>query len=216
MIKAVLFDFDGTLIDTNELIYQSYNYAFKRVFGRPVKNEEFLRLYGRPLRKSLIEDYGDDGHRLIDEYNCFNEENHDLLVKSFDGTTEGLLLLKESGIKLGIVTSKRLRMVSKGLEFLKYTEMFDAVVTLDDTVRHKPYPDPVLKGCEMLGISPEYTVYVGDSVFDLMAGHAAGTKICAVEYSLTSKEELLKCAPEYFCETIFGFAKDVIRENLYE
>lgn len=214
MIKAVLFDFDGTLIDTNELIFQSYNYAFKRVYGRAVKNEEFIRLYGRPLRKSLIEDYGDDGYKLIDEYREFNEKNHDLLVKSFEGTTEGLVLLKENGIKLGVVTSKRLWMVLKGIDFLGYKDMFETLVTLDDTVKHKPEPDPVLKGCEMLNELPENTVYVGDSVFDLMSGKAAGTKTCAVKYSLTSEEELLKCNPDYFSATIFDFAKEIVRENI--
>lgn len=216
MIKAVLFDFDGTLIDTNELIYQSYNYAFQRVLDREIKKDEFIKLYGRPLRKSLIEDYGDVGYSLIDEYKAFNEENHDRLIRGFDNTTEGLILLKKSGVKLGIVTSKRLRMLLKGIDFLGYNDIFEVLVSVDDTTKHKPYPDPVLKGCEKLGINPSDTIYVGDSIFDLISGHKAGTKTCAVSYSLTAKEELLKQNPEYFCDSILDFAKEVIKENKYE
>jgi len=216
MIKAVLFDFDGTLIDTNELIYQSYDFAFKKVFKRNIKNEEFLKLYGRPLRKSLIEDYGEAGYELIDFYRSFNEENHDRLVRTFSKTTEGLFMLKENNIKLGVVTSKRLGMVMKGIDFLGYNDFFEALVTLDDTEKHKPLPDPVLKGCDILGVKPIDTVYVGDSVFDLVSGHAAGTKTCAVKYSLTSEKELLSYNPDYFCQSILEFSKIIVKENNHE
>ena len=216
MIKAVLFDFDGTLINTNDLIFQSYNHAFQKVFHRDIKLEEFLKFYGRPLRKSIIEEYGDDGYNLVEKYRVFNAENHDRLIKKFPGTTEGLILLKENNIKLGVVTSKRKEMVLKGIDFLEYGNMFDALVTLDDTTKHKPDPEPILRGCEILGTDPKNTIYVGDSIFDIIAGHAAGTKTCAVKYSLTSKEELLSHNPDYYCDTIFDFAKKIIQENKYE
>lgn len=148
MIKAVLFDFDGTLINTNELIFESYNYAFKKVFGRNIKNEEFLKLYGRPLRNSLIEEYGIYGDELTNRYRFFNAENHDKLVKSFPGTYEGLYLLKENGYKLGIVTSKRLHMVMRGINFLSLNDLFMAIITPDDTEKHKPDPEPILLGCK--------------------------------------------------------------------
>ncbi len=216
MIKAVLFDFDGTLIDTNDLIYKSYCYAFNKIYGRDIKKEEFLNLYGRPLTEALSETYGVDGKEILKEYQIFNEENHDKLVKAFPGAVEGLKYLKEHGIKIGVVTSKRQSTLEKGINFLGINGIFDVLITPDDTKKHKPNPEPVLLGCEKLCEKPENTVYVGDSVFDIKAGIAAKVKTCVVSYSLTEKEKILKLNPDYFVDSIYEFAEIITKGNGYE
>lgn len=201
MKKAILFDFDGTLINTNDLIFEAYKIAFKTVLNREPKTEEMLKFYGRPLRASMME-YGGAAERLCDVYRKFNDENHDKMVKGFLGAREGVEELKKKGYKLGIVTSKRLHMVERGLKIIKMDGLFDTIVTPDDTQKAKPDPEPVLCGCSRLGVSPEDTVYVGDSVFDMESGRRAGTKLCAVTYSLTPQDQLLAFSPEFVVDNI--------------
>ncbi len=210
MIKAVLFDFDGTLINTNDLIFDSYRYAFKEVLGREISMDEILKLYGRPLYISLME-YGEIGERLYKIYREYNEARHDLVVKAFDGAVEGVKRIIEKGYLVGVVTSKRLELVNRGLKIMGLENTFDFIVTPADTSKVKPEPEPILCGCEKLGVLPEETIYVGDSEFDLLAGRAAGTKLCAVKYSVTPHDVLLAYCPEYFVESIADFA-DMLEE----
>ncbi len=211
MIKAVLFDFDGTLINTNDLIFSSYKIAFKSVLNRDITIEEMLKLYGRPLYPSLME-YGEAGEELYRIYREYNETNHDHLAKAFDGALAGVLELKKMGIPMGIVTSKRIHLVKRGISLMNMDGLFDVIITPDETTKTKPDPEPVLCGCEKIGFAPHEVVYVGDSVFDMESGRRAGCKICAVNYSLTPKEQLEAFSPEYFVDTILDFAK-LIKEG---
>lgn len=211
MIKAVLFDFDGTLINTNDLIFKSYEIAFQEVLGRKIEMDEILTLYGKPLYPSLMQYGAEDGERLYRIYREYNETNHDLLAKPFEGVFDGVNKLLKNGYKLGIVTSKRSRLVLRGIDILNLNGVFDVIITPDDTKETKPHPEPVLCGCEKLGVCPEETIYVGDSIFDLAAGQAAKTKLCAVSYSVTPKNELLKYHPDYFVDSIDEFA-DILGE----
>ncbi len=201
MIKGILFDFDGTLINTNDLIFKSYEVAFQAVFNRKIEMEEILTLYGKPLYPSLMK-YGEEGERLYKIYREFNETHHDELVKTFPGVYEGVKMLAESGYKLGIVTSKRPHLVKRGLDILQLSDIFEVIVTPDDTKENKPHPEPILLGCKKIGVLPQNTIYVGDSLFDMQAGQAAGTELCAVKYSVTPKEDLLKFNPMFFVDTI--------------
>ncbi len=201
MIKGILFDFDGTLINTNDLIFKSYDVAFQEVFNRKIEMEEILTLYGKPLYPSMMK-YGEEGKRLYEIYREYNITHHDELVKTFPGVFEGVNKLAGNGYKLGIVTSKRLYLVKRGLDILGLSDIFEIIVTPDDTKETKPHPEPILLGCEKLGVMPEDAIYVGDSIFDMQAGQSAGTELCAVKYSVTPKAELLKYNPLFFVDTI--------------
>ena len=206
MIKAVLFDFDGTLIDTNELIFNSYRVAFREVFKREISDEEILTLYGRPLKASLME-YGEPWERLYNTYREYNETNHDTAAKEFDGASQGVKMIKDMGFKVGVVTSKRLHMVQRGIKILGLEDVFDIIITPDDTKKTKPDPEPVLCGCRKLGVKPEEAVYVGDSVFDMEAGKKAGTQLCSVKYTLTPIDELLSFNPDFLVDSMIEFAE---------
>ncbi len=208
MIEGILFDFDGTLINTNDLIFKSYEIAFREVFNRKIEMDEILTLYGKPLLTSMMK-YGEEGERLYKIYREYNETHHDEMVKSFPGVYEGVIKLKENGYKLGIVTSKRPRLVKRGLEILGLSDVFSVIVTPDDTKETKPHPQPILLGCEKLGVLPQNTIYVGDSIFDMQAGQAANTMLCTVKYSVTPPKDLLKYNPMYFVDTIEEFADTI-------
>ncbi len=205
MIKAILFDFDGTLINTNDLIFKSYEVAFQEVFNRKIEMEEILTLYGKPLYPSLMK-YGEEGERLYKIYREYNETHHDELVKTFPGVYEGVKMLALNGYKLGIVTSKRIHLVKRGLDFLGLSDMFDIIITPDDTKETKPHPEPVLLGCASLEVLPQNSIYVGDSLFDMQAGQAANCELCAVKYSVTPHEDLLKYKPMFFVDTVCELA----------
>ncbi len=209
MIKAVLFDFDGTLIDTNKLIFDSYRYAFRMVLNREIDDAEILTMYGRPL-KSLLE-YGEPGEMLCKVYREYNETRHDDLAQAFPGACEGVRMLKNMGKKIGLVTSKRLELVQRGIDLIGLSGVFDVIVTPEDTAKTKPHPEPVLLGCQKLGVLPEEAIYVGDSIFDLEAGKGAGTGLCAVSYTLTPVEKILAYKPEFFVDSIVQLADEIGR-----
>ena len=204
--EAVLFDFDGTLINTNDLCFDSYRYAFRSVLKREIEMSEILNLFGRPLDISLA-DYGDAQADLCREYRKFNEANHDKLIKKFDGAAEGVKMISQLGLKIAIVTSKRAHMCKEGLKWLGIEEYIDVLVTPEDTSEHKPNPAPLLLACERLGVKPQNALMVGDSLFDMMAGKAAGTGLCAVKYSVTPHEELEKMGLDYFVGSIIELAE---------
>ena len=204
--EAVLFDFDGTLINTNDLCFDSYRYAFRRVLNREIEMPEILNLFGRPLDISLG-DYGDAQEALCREYRKFNETNHNKLVKRFDGAEEGVRMIYEQGFKTAIVTSKRVHMCREGLKWLGIEDCIDVLVTPEDTSKHKPDPAPILLACERLGVKPSRALMVGDSIFDMAAGKAAGTGLCAVKYSVTPHEKLEEMGLDYFVESLVELAE---------
>lgn len=210
MIKAVLFDFDGTVINTNELIIESYQYAFNKVMGKEITMEEILGLFGRPLLLSLTEDYGKYGEELYKTFREFNESRHDDIAKPFIGVPECILAIKNAGYKIGIVTSKRREMLLTGLKLIGLENVFDVLVGNEDSVNHKPDTEPVLNACKELSIKPSEAIYVGDSVFDILCGKNAGMKTCGVKYTLTAPEKLYEAGMDYFVDDIWAFAREVL------
>lgn len=210
MIKAVLFDFDGTVIDTNELIIQSYTHAFKKVLNRDISMDEILGLFGRPLRLSFNEDYGEVGDELFYAFREFNESHHDHIARPFQGVPESIIAIKEGGYKIGIVTSKRRGMLDRGIKLIGLEGAFDVLIAAEDTDAHKPDPEPVLAACRKIEVSPEETLYVGDSVFDILCGKNAGAKTCGVKYTLTEPQKLFDAGMDYFAEDIWGVAREIL------
>ena len=191
MFEAILFDFDGTVIDTNELIILSYKHAFKTVLDYDISIEEIIGLFGRPLLISLQEDYGmENGEKLYWAFREFNESRHDEIAKPFNGIPDAVYELKNKGYKMGIVTSKRMEMLKRGLKLLKLENVFDVLIAAEDTKEHKPAPEPLICACERLGVNPCNALYVGDSIFDILCAKNAGLKSCGVKYSLTEIEKL--------------------------
>lgn len=203
MIKGVLFDFDGTLADTNHLIFESYRHTYKTLFNKSITDEFILSCYGRPLIIAFGEHHGTDmAKKMIEVYRKFNQREHDRLIKSFDGVNEGLSELKKMGLKIAIVTSKSKNMIGRGIKILGINKYFDAIITPENTEIHKPNPEPALKACEVLGLNPDKCIMVGDSIFDIMCGKAADMLSVGVSYSLTPKKELLAHNADHIINSI--------------
>lgn len=206
-LEAVLFDFDGTLVDTTELIYQSLRHAHGTVVGgeEPAR-EVLLANVGQPLPQQMRV-FGDEHvERLLQTYRSYNEEHHEALIREFPGVEGSLARLKHAGLKLAVVTSKRRPSVEMALDsFPGLRGVTDVFVTMEDTTEHKPHPAPLLKGLELMGnIPPERAAYVGDAPFDVTAARAAGTRAVAVSWGAHAESVLAKAAPDHLAPDLDG------------
>jgi pyrophosphatase PpaX len=199
----VLFDLDGTLIDSGPLILASMQHAVRTVLGREIPVEELgTTIGGQGIVAQMTAIDADHADELLDVYKEHNDGLHETL-EAFDELLELLPGLRAEGRKLGIVTAKRHRTVDLALaRFPALASSFDVVVAHEDTDRHKPEPDPVLLAVEKLGGSPEEAAYVGDSPFDIGAAKAAGVFAIAVGWGgIHPDERLLAQEPDAFVRT---------------
>lgn len=201
-VNTVLFDLDGTLIDTNELIISSFLHTLGEYYPDRYNREDVLPFLGPTLTETFESIAPDKVEEMIRVYREFNLGNHDLLVKEFDGVFETIRSLKEAGIKIGIVTTKVLMVVEKGLKLTKLDQFFDVIVALDHVKKPKPDPEPILKALELLGSKPEEAIMVGDNSHDILGGKNAGTKTAGVAWSAKGKDFLLQFNPDYMLENM--------------
>lgn len=202
MIKAVFFDLDGTVIDTNALILESFRHTFRTKLHLDIPDETIYSFFGEPLHTTLSR-YEGNVEELLTTYRTFNHAHHDTMVRPFEGTEETLKELKAMGLLLGIITSKRRMLAERGLEFFRIRQYFDVVITPEDTEEHKPTAAPLLKACEVLGVTdPRETIMVGDSTFDLLCGKNAEAKTVGVSYSKISLEILKAVGPDVMVDSL--------------
>jgi pyrophosphatase PpaX len=188
---TVLFDLDGTLVDSGAIILASFKHASRTVLARDVEEEQIAALVGgsnlhdqmRVLSPAHVDE-------LVRVYREHNRPLHDEL-QAFEGVEELMETLSEQGRKLGIVTAKGRETVDLAFGVLSLERYFDAVVTADMTDRHKPDPAPVLKALELLESEPADAAFVGDSPYDVAAGKAAGVFTVAVSWGKIHPEERL-------------------------
>ena len=200
---VVLFDLDGTLIDSGPIIMASMRHASVTVLGREPDEEKVRAAIGGPgLVAQMRELDPERVDELVETYRAHNEPLHATL-EAFDGMLELLPRLCERGHRLGIVTAKRLRTVDLALDrFPILRETTEVVVGAEDTERHKPDPDPLLEALARLGAEPRDAVYVGDSPFDIRAGKAAGMLAVAVGWGgIHPDERLLHEHPDALVHT---------------
>ena len=189
---VVLFDLDGTLIDSGAMIVASMRHAVTTVLGRDIADEELKAHVGGSglvaQMRALDEDRVDE---LVAAYRSHNEPLHEHL-EACAGIDEALARLRDEGRRLGIVTAKRLITVRLAFDVLPWLEgFFDVVVGAEDTERHKPHPDPLFAALDRLGAEPSEAAYVGDSPFDVEAAKAAGVFAVAVTWGGIHAEERL-------------------------
>lgn len=183
--KYILFDLDGTLIDTNKLIIDSFKHTYKLHLNVDISEEEILRHFGEPLiitlrRYSASEE---EAQEMFKTYIEYNEAKHDSVVMLCSGIHECLAALKNLGCTLAVVTSKRKKIALQGLALFDLLKYFDVVVALEDTNSHKPNPEPILKALELLAAETEEAIMVGDSVFDILCAKNAGVRSILVKWS---------------------------------
>lgn len=217
MLAAALFDFDGTLVDTTEMILQSMRHATSSVLGRDdFSREELLANVGQPLPRQMELFDAGKAELLLEAYRAHHEEHHDALIAEFPGVDEALSRLRAAGARIVVVTSKRRRSVEMALEMFPGLDLVvDRFVTMEDTERHKPHPEPLLKGLELMGGVPkDEAVYVGDSPFDVQAAKAAGLRSVAVSWGAFSEDSLREAEPDHLVPDIDSVVDLLLRDEI--
>jgi pyrophosphatase PpaX len=215
-LSAALFDFDGTLVDTTEMIYQGLRHATTSVLGRDdFSREELLANVGQPLPRQMELIDAERAELLLEAYRAHHEEHHDALIGEFPGIEDSLYRLCSAGVKVAVVTSKRRRSVEMALRnFPGLDPVVDRFVTLEDTNEHKPHPEPLLTGLRLLGGVPkENAAYVGDSPFDVQAAKAAGLTSVAVSWGAFSEDTLREADPDHLVPDIDSAVDVLIGER---
>lgn len=202
-MDTYLFDLDGTLIDSVELIRRTFRHTLQVHRGSPPDEESWLTGLGRPLwdQFSVYTSDRSEIDTMIATYREYNLAHHDALVRPYPGILEAVAELKRRGRRLGIVTSKMRAGTERGLRCCGLDGQFDLIVGADDTERHKPDPTPVLRAMDLLQARPDSTVFVGDSPHDLAAGRAAGVRTAAALWGPFPRDWLDKHSPDYWLPT---------------
>jgi pyrophosphatase PpaX len=188
---VVLFDFDGTVVDSGAMILASFRHATKTVLDRELSDAELLTTVGTPLREQMRLLDAERTEELVEVYRKHNEPLHEAL-EPCDGMLDVLRQLKREGRRLGIVTAKRRSTVELAFAVLPLRDYFQTVVAAEDSQRHKPAPDPLLLALDRLEAKATEAAYVGDSPFDVAAAKAAGVFAVAVTWGGIHSEEALR------------------------
>lgn len=207
--ETVLFDLDGTLIDSGDLILASFRHATEAVLGRTYPDEVLMANVGGhgilAQMRLFDEDRADELVRVYREHNLASYHE----VRAFDGIERVLERLRDQGRPLGVVTVKSRPTVDVTFEVLPLRRYFGTIVTGDDTERHKPAPDPLLLALDRLGASASTAVYVGDSPFDVQAAKAAGMTAFAVGWGRIHPRERLEAEEP---DLVVDAPEELIRE----
>ncbi|MBI3652494.1 MAG: HAD-IA family hydrolase [Acidobacteria bacterium] len=223
--QAILFDLDGTLIDTTDLILRCFDHTWQSVCGITHSRENILATFGIPLRQAMhqllihaeaaaalaiippTDAYGDEPHthlveQLLLTYRAYNIANHDALAKPFAHTAPVIGTLRARGYAIGVVTSKGRELAQRGLQLCALDGLIDEAIFMEDTVRHKPAPEPLLAALERLQVNAAAAAYVGDSFHDIVAGRAAGVTTIAAAWGPMPRAELERQGPDVMAESI--------------
>jgi pyrophosphatase PpaX len=203
-VSAVLFDLDGTLLDTIELLLASVRWAFRDRSERVPTREEWIAGIGTPLA-SQMRVYATDERdlaTLIDGYREYQRAHHDELTRAYADAIETVVDLRRAGYRTGVVTSKASDIANRSLAFVGLDRYLDVVVGFDSTDRHKPDPEPVRYALDALQVPASAAVFVGDSPHDMYAGNAAGVVTVGALWGPFSRSALLPASPRFYLDRI--------------
>jgi pyrophosphatase PpaX len=199
---VVLFDLDGTVVDSGGIILASMRHATREVLGRDFGDAELMQAVGGPGLEAQMEVFAPERvEELVRVYRVHNEPLHDEL-EACAGMEDVLVRLHEQGHRLGVVTAKRRSTVELAFARVPIAHLFETVVGGDETQKHKPDPEPLLLAAERMNARPDETAYVGDSPFDIRAAKAAGMHAIAVTWGrIHDRERLEREEPDAIVDT---------------
>lgn len=211
--RYLLFDLDGTLLDTNELILRSVERALEEFAPGRFSRADILPHMGEPLQVQMARFLPEKIDEVIARYRELYMEQHDLLVTAFPHVKDVLERLARDGYRIAVVTSKIRRTAELGWKLCQLPDCHEAFLTIEDTAKHKPDPEPVLKAIEALGAVPSETVMIGDSPYDILAGRAAGVATVGVKWSLRGEEGLREHQPDFLVADMLELEAIIRGEN---
>jgi pyrophosphatase PpaX len=209
--EGIIFDVDGTLTSTNELIFETFRHVVKKYSNKDLSNEEIISLFGPTEDVILKEWYKDKFEEARKDYYSFYRDNHHM-ADLYPGIIEILKYLKEKNVLLSIYTGKGKEAAEITLKTLNVFDYFDLIITGDDVEEHKPSAEGIIKFVEKFNLSKESVLMIGDSTGDIKAARSANVKIASVVWDSYAKAEVLKLKSDFVFETVEelnGFLKDI-------
>lgn len=199
--KALLFDLDGTIINTTEFVYQAFEHTLNEHGHDPIDRAELSKLMGLPLhdtyqRITTLKEI----HHLFQTHDEFQQKNLQLAVP-FPNTIETIQKIREKGIKTAVVTTRGRRSALQTLEQNDMIALFDTIIAFDDVTAPKPDAEPVLKALANLQVYPENAMMIGDTDLDVGAGKNAGVTTVAVAYGFQG-ETVKELKPDFIINSI--------------
>lgn len=198
-IRTVLFDLDGTILDSNELIIKSFEYTFKK-YNFTFTEEELKEFNGPPLIDTFAKINPGYEEEMVKVYREHNHDIHEQYVKLFPNVIETIEELQKNDINMGIVTAKMRVAVDLGMELTGLDQYFETIVAVDDVTHSKPHPESVIKAMNELNGTAETTIMVGDNYHDILAGKNAGVKTAGVAWTHKGEEYLASYNPTYMLQ----------------
>jgi len=209
--KGVIFDIDGTLTSTNELIIAAFNHITNRHLNKTLIPDEVFALFG-PTEEQIIEKwFPENSDEVIENYFHFYSENHSM-ANMYPGMILILNELKQKKVLLSIFTGKGKRSAMITLEKLGVIKFFDFVVTGDDVINHKPSCEGIISFLKKFNLKKNEVLMVGDSPADVKASHSAGVKVASVLWDSYAKEKVLELKSDYVFHTVEDL-KEFLKKN---
>jgi pyrophosphatase PpaX len=208
-----IFDIDGTLTSTNELIFKSFNYVAEKYIHRSFSEKELISFFGPTEEAILNELMGDNFENAKKDYFDFYHSHHNVLAELHPGMKEILSIIKNLKIPLGVFTGKGRKAATITLRMLEIYDYFDLIITGDDVKNHKPHPEGILKFIEHFNLKNEKVILIGDAPADIKAARAAGIKIVSVLWDSYAKERVIESGSDFVFYTVDELKK-FITENI--
>lgn len=183
-IKAVLFDYDGTLMNTNDIVLRSWHHAYDSAGVTAPPDPEIAWTFGEPLQETMAKVFPGKAQEMIEVYRSYQREIFKGKVYMFPRVDKMVADLKAAGYKVAIVTSRLWTSTTPAVYDFPIADEFDVLISAVDTTAHKPDPTCLLLACEKLGITPGEAIYVGDSRFDMHCAKNAGMKSVLVDWTI--------------------------------
>jgi pyrophosphatase PpaX len=207
---GIIFDVDGTLASTNDLIFASFNYITKKYLNKTLTNEEIIALFG-PTEDGIFKDWFKENYPEVSkDYHGFYRDKHHM-AELYPGIKDLLKFIKSKDVLLSIYTGKGREAALITLEVLEILEYFDMIVTGDDVKEHKPSAEGIEVFINKYNLDKKKVLMIGDSTGDVKAARAAGIKIASVLWDSYAKEKVLRMDSDYFFNSVDELEKFLMR-----
>jgi HAD superfamily hydrolase (TIGR01549 family) len=212
LFDGILFDIDGTITSTYELIFDSFRYISNKYLNKSLTNEEIMKLFGPPEDVIIKEWTGSNYDKAREDYYDYYTKNHHL-ANLFPGIKEVLIYIKSKNVRLAIFTGKGREAATITLQKLEVYDYFDMIITGDDVKEHKPSAEGINNFINEFNLDKRKVLMIGDAPPDFKAARSAGVKIASVLWDDYVKEEVKSLRSDFHFHTVEEFKK-FIYENI--